>query len=264
LGKVSGGEGSVIHVTPEKLFGRHCAILGSTGGGKSWTTAKVVEECAKFVGAKVIVIDATSEYRSLNNVSTIHHHLGSPLHQNDSSSEIRIPPTDFVESDFIAMFDPSGKVQGPKLKEAIKSLRLAYLAPEIFPSGLVRKIGQTKALYRQAMNAGNNSKLVDAPSEPFDVTKLIQQIIEECCWDNDDKWGAANNDLGYCSSLLTRIQAVTYTPSLKSVFQSNEKLKTLTESLEDFFSSDRRVFRLCLSDVSYEFYASSLSDFTFN
>ncbi|KMZ11486.1 Bipolar DNA helicase HerA [Candidatus Burkholderia humilis] len=35
LGVVSGDGGFPIAVTPEKLFGRHCAILGSTGGGKS-------------------------------------------------------------------------------------------------------------------------------------------------------------------------------------------------------------------------------------
>lgn len=254
LGRVSGESGSSIHVTPEKLFGRHCAILGSTGGGKSWTTAKLVEECSKYFGAKVIIIDATSEYRSLEG-AIFHHHIGNPLNKNENSTEIRIPPTDFVESDFIAMFDPSGKVQGPKLKEAIKSLRLAELAPNLFPEGLVNKINQNKQVYRQAMNTNGNSKRVDDPSMPFDVTKLIRQIVEECCWDNGDSWGKESNDLGYCSSLLTRIQAVTYAPSLKTVFQSDDELQTLTESLDKFFDSDHRVFRLCLSDVSYEFYA---------
>jgi hypothetical protein len=31
-----------INLTPESLFGRHCAVLGATGGGKSWTVAKPV------------------------------------------------------------------------------------------------------------------------------------------------------------------------------------------------------------------------------
>ncbi|ROQ19813.1 hypothetical protein EDC38_0401 [Marinimicrobium koreense] len=262
LGKISGADGSSIHVTPEKLFGRHCAILGSTGGGKSWTTAKVIEECAKFSGSKVIVIDATGEYRSLSNTSTLHHHLGNPLHKNLNSSEIAIPPTDFIESDFIAMFDPSGKVQGPKLKEAIKSLRLARLSPHLFPDGFIRKIEQSKASYRKALNTGNNSKLVDDPAMPFDITKLTRQIVEECCWESDFNkegyWGKANNDLGYCSSLLTRIQAVTYATSMKSVFQFDGQVKTLTESIEAFISGDNRTFRLCLSDVSYEFYAREI------
>lgn len=258
LGKVSGGASSSIHVTPEKLFGRHCAILGSTGGGKSWTTAKIIQECAKHIGAKVILIDATSEYRSLDDNVTQHHHLGDPLHKNSNSSEIGIPPTDFMESDFIAMFDPSGKVQGPKLKEAIKSLRLVALAPATFPNGFIQKINQSKDLYRQALNTEGNSRRVDDPSMPFDVSKLVRQIVEECCYDSDTRWGAASNELGYCSSLLTRIQAVIYTDSLKSVFQTDKTISTLNNSLEDFFNSDKRVFRLCLSDVSYEFYAREI------
>ncbi|MCY4043961.1 MAG: ATP-binding protein [Cellvibrionales bacterium] len=255
LGMISGETGSSIKVTPEKLFGRHCAILGATGGGKSWTTAKVIEECSKFQRSKVIVIDATSEYRSLESDVIVHFHIGSPIHTHENSTEIRIPPTDFMESDFLAMFDPSGKVQGPKLKEAIKSLRLAKLAPDIFTSGYVPKINQSKKLYRRALNTGDNSKLVDDPARPFDISLLIKQIVEECCWDNGDKWGDKNNDLGYCSSLLTRIQAVTYTQSLKTVFQADESLSTLTQVLDRFFQDEKRALRLCLSDVSYEFYA---------
>lgn|SRR5690554_3620070 len=254
IGEVTGETGSKIRVTPEKLFGRHCAILGSTGGGKSWTTAKIIEECAKYNNSKVIVIDATSEYRTLNNTYTSHYHISSPLYRNEASTELCIPPTDFLESDFLAIFDPSGKVQGPKLKEAIKSLRLAKLAPDLFPAGFVEKINQSKALYRQAMNKDGNSKLVDSPSQEFDVTKLIKQLVQECCWDNGDSWGKESNDLGYCSSLLTRIQAVIHSPSLEAVFK-NDGISNLEESLKQFIEGDSRVFRLCLSDVSYEFYA---------
>ena len=254
IGEVTGESGSKISVTPEKLFGRHCAILGSTGGGKSWTTAKIIEECAKHNNSKIIVIDATSEYRTLNNTYTSHHHICSPLYRNEASTELCIPPTDFLESDFLAIFDPSGKVQGPKLREAIKSLRLAKLAPELFPAGFVEKINQSKALYRQAMNKDGNSKLVDSPSQEFDVTKLIKQLVQECCWDNGDSWGKESNDLGYCSSLLTRIQAVIHSPSLEAVFKY-DGVSNLEESLKQFIDGNSRVFRLCLSDVSYEFYA---------
>lgn len=253
LGLVAGGMDSKVRVTPEKLFGRHCAILGSTGGGKSWTTAKVIEECARY-NSKVIVIDATGEYRSLNDKYTAHHHLGNPIYKFHDSVEICIPPEDFIESDFLAIFDPAGKVQGPKLKEAIKSLRLVKLAPEIFTNGIVEKINNDKSLYRQAMNKNGNSKLVDNPSQPFDVNFLIKQVIQECCWDNGDAWGKESNDLGYCSSLLTRIQAVIHSPSLNSVFHKRG-CPDLAGALVEFLSGEKKVFRLCLSDVSYEFYA---------
>ncbi|BCQ38005.1 hypothetical protein ERHA54_06080 [Erwinia rhapontici] len=259
LGSISGAVSSIIRVEPDKLFGRHCAILGTTGGGKSWTTAKLIEECSNYRNSKVIIIDATSEYRSFRSEHSIHYHLGEPLNKHDESTEFRIPPTDFIESDFIAMFDPSGKVQGPKLKEAIKSLRLVNLDSTIATNGILRKIGQPKIDYRRAMNTGNNSKLVDNPSQPFDVTKLAQQIVQECCYDNGDSWGiATGNDLGYCSSLLTRIQAVTYSSSLKSVFHGNDVIPKLGDILENFFNGEKRVLRLCLSDVSYEFFAREI------
>jgi len=254
LGEVTGETGSKIRVTPEKLFGRHCAILGSTGGGKSWTTAKVIEECAKYKNSKVIVIDATSEYRTLDPQFTIHSHIGKPLHKGHKSIEICIPPTDFIESDFIAIFDPSGKVQGPKLKEAIKSLRLAQLEPELFPKGIVEKVSNPKLIYRQAMNKSNNSKLVDNPSQSFDINKLSRQVVQECCWDNTDAWGAASTDLGYCTSLLTRIEAVIHSSSLQAVFKKNNN-PDFESTLNSFLTGDQCVLRLCLSDVSYEFYA---------
>ncbi len=258
LGAVSGGSDSYVRVTPEKLFGRHCAVLGATGGGKSWTTSKIIEECSQYNGAKIIIVDATSEYRSFDSEHIVHYHLGTPLNVHKESNEFRIPPTDFMESDFIAMFDPSGKVQGPKLKEAIKSLRLVALDPTIATNGVLMKIKRLKTDYRRAMNTGGNSKLVDNPSQPFDVTKIIPQIIQECCWDEQDSWGNPTADLGYCSSLLTRIQAVIYSNSLKSVFHGSDALSSLGEVLDDFLKGDKRVLRVCLSDVSYEFYAREI------
>lgn len=260
LGAIKGEAGSKIRVTPEKLFGRHCAILGSTGGGKSWTTAKIIEECAKYKKSKVIILDATSEYRTLNPENTEHFHLGEPIHKSLSSREICIPPTDFIESDFIAMFDPAGKVQGPKLREAIKSLRLAKLAPHIFPEGYIRKINQPKEKYRLAMYENNNAKLVDDPSQPFNIINLNKQIQEECCYPEDFKktgnqWGGDDGSVAFCSSLFTRILAVTHSESLKSVFNAKTDTKSLGDVLDVFLEGNKNVLRLCLSDVSYQFYA---------
>jgi len=259
LGEVTGETGSKIRVTPEKLFGRHCAILGSTGGGKSWTTAKIIEECARYKNSKVILIDATSEYRSLSISYTEHFHLGSPIHRSEESKEVCIPPTDFIESDFIAMFDPAGKVQGPKLREAIKSLRLAKLNPHIFPEGYVPKVRQSKGNYRVAMNTNGSAQLVDDPSQPFDTSMLIKQIQEECCqpdYNGVGKWGNEDgNAVSFCSSLFTRILGVLHSDSLKSVFRAKADTESLGGVFDNFFKGDKKVLRLCLSDVSYQFYA---------
>ncbi|MCZ4293156.1 ATP-binding protein [Vibrio sinaloensis] len=258
LGSIADDSLNNVAISPEKLFGRHCAILGSTGGGKSWTTAHLIQECAKFNKAKVVVLDATGEYRNLPNEFTMHKHLGEPLNKNKLSESFRIPPTDFEESDFLTLFEPSGKVQGPKLRAAMKSLRLAQLSPEAADQGVIRKIGQSKERYRAALKKDNNSSLVDRPSQPFDVSKLIPQIIEECHYINGNNWGNRNDaEIGYCSSLFTRIQSVIHSPSFHAVFgQSNHE--SLDNVLSAFLGSDKQVLRLCLSSTSYEFNAREI------
>ncbi len=258
LGCVSGEGGIPISVTPEKIFGRHCAILGSTGGGKSWTTAKLIEECRKH-SSKIILIDATGEYRSITGNDVFHCHLGSPINIATGSTEVSIPPTSFNEADFIALFKPSGKTQGPKLREAIKSLRLASLAPDLFPSGLIQKTGQLKQNYRTALNRQGNAKLVSNPHQPFDPEFLVRQIIEECCYPEDnrdrDRFGAASGELSHCSSLLTRILGVLESQALSFVFKPSPGLQGFVDAFDNFFTGEQKLFRVCLSAVGYEFNA---------
>jgi hypothetical protein len=48
-----------------KLFQRHLAVLGSTGAGKSWTVALMLERAARLAHANVIVFDIHGEYGPL-------------------------------------------------------------------------------------------------------------------------------------------------------------------------------------------------------
>lgn len=48
-----------------KLFQRHASLLGSTGSGKSWTVASILEQAAKLPSSNLIVFDLHSEYREL-------------------------------------------------------------------------------------------------------------------------------------------------------------------------------------------------------
>ncbi|CCQ98161.1 conserved hypothetical protein [[Clostridium] ultunense Esp] len=177
IGYIDVAQESKVAIKPEKLFGRHCAILGATGGGKSWTTARIIEECIKY-NSKIILLDATGEYRNFSGGHVEHCHLGSPIDKANGSLSCSLPPNAFMESDFIALFEPAGKVQGPKLRAAIRSLRLAKLKPEIAPKGFIHKINQSKIAIEQAEK--EVSSLLDDPRQPFDVNHLVAQIEQEC------------------------------------------------------------------------------------
>jgi DNA helicase HerA-like ATPase len=266
IGSVDVALESKVYLKPEKLFGRHLAILGSTGGGKSWTTAKILDECLKF-NSKLILLDPTGEYRGFEtNADTIHTHLASPVITAISSKRCALPPTSFQESDFIALFDPAGKVQGPKLREAIKSLRLANLFPDKFPDGYVKKIKQDKGIYRGCLNdlkkEGTLHQIED-PSQPFNVHLLVTQLVHECVYpdggykDNPDPkvWGNASGDFAYCLSLVTRIESVLKSPTMDCVFGDGV---SLIDEISTFLSNGKKLLRIDLSGVSFEFKAREI------
>lgn len=263
LGSIDVALESAVSIRPEKLFGRHCAILGATGGGKSWSTARIIEECLKHK-AKIILLDATSEYRGFSGPFVTHFHLGSPVNTAADSQPRALPPTCFIESDFIALFEPAGKVQGPKLRAAIRSLRLAKLAPAITTNGVIKKVDQSKATVHAEEKKPGISEKLDDPRQEFDVKKLVAQIEQECVYPDGftgkakdpTKWGGDSGEVSYCLSLMSRINAVLTSPSFGCVFNSADP--ALTTAIDDFVANDKRLLRICLSGVAYEFKAREI------
>lgn len=49
-----------------KFFQRHAAVLGSTGSGKSWCVANILEKASKLKYTNIIVFDMHGEYKSLS------------------------------------------------------------------------------------------------------------------------------------------------------------------------------------------------------
>lgn len=269
LGAIDVAQESTVSIRPEKLFGRHCAVLGATGGGKSWTTARIIEECLKHK-SKLILLDATSEYRGLGNDNAIHCHLGNPVNLAENSIACSLPPTTFTESDFVALFEPAGKVQGPKMRAAIRSLRLVRLKPELGSNGVLKRKGQPKAPIYEALRDEETYRKLDDPSQEFNVAKLAKQIEEECFypdgkrWDPDIRqnvtdtsvWGGESGDFSYCLSLVSRITAVIGSPAFECVFRSTEP--SLAEKVKEFIEGPSKLLRICLSGVAYEFNAREI------
>ena len=52
-----------VHLDPTNLFGRHSAILGQTGSGKSWTVASLIQRTTSVMPkAHIIILDLHGEY----------------------------------------------------------------------------------------------------------------------------------------------------------------------------------------------------------
>ncbi|MCC6574385.1 MAG: ATP-binding protein [Planctomycetes bacterium] len=267
IGRVSASTGAEVHVTPERLFSRHCAILGATGGGKSYTVSRFIEECIRYK-SKVVLIDATGEYRGFSE-HTSHVHLGRPSDELAASKKCSLPPSSFTEADFNALFQPAGKTQGPKLRAAIRSLRLVAARPALEqpekPGVLVRANRRKQEILRVEQEEAI-SRLLNNPTTPFDAFRLADQIVEECVYEtpfargNPDgsQWGGYNEgDLSYCTTLLTRINGVLTSPALECVFGKDQG-PSIADQISSFLTSDKRLLRISLEGIQYEFAAREI------
>jgi hypothetical protein len=66
FGKYSMDESAIAFLDGDKLFQRHAALLGSTGSGKSWTVASILEQAEKLPSANLVVFDLHGEYKKLS------------------------------------------------------------------------------------------------------------------------------------------------------------------------------------------------------
>ena len=65
IGKYSISEKARAQLDGNKFFQRHAAILGSTGSGKSWTVASILEKASQLPTVNIIVVDLHGEYNTL-------------------------------------------------------------------------------------------------------------------------------------------------------------------------------------------------------
>ena len=78
LGHFTLDDEAVAYLNGNKLFQRHAVVVGSTGSGKSWTTARLLDQIAKLPQANVVLFDVHGEYRPLASEAFRHLRIAGP------------------------------------------------------------------------------------------------------------------------------------------------------------------------------------------
>ncbi len=256
IGNIEAGNHSVtINLSPEKLFGRHCGIFGATGGGKSWTIASLLEKIKEKNG-KAIIFDPTGEFCNANGIDTIFAFDANV----PNSQHIHFPYTEITEDDLFSLFRPSGQSQGPKLRDAIKSLKLVRAFGQNIPAGIqivdgyIMKANNSRAAYFSAIHMNNAA--IHTQKCDFDITKLSEQIKHECVWgtnngNTNNFGGPDNNAASYCEALSSRIATLVTSPELRCLFQTNGN--SLVDEIDQFLNDDQRdVAVISFKEVRFE------------
>ncbi len=81
-----------VFLDPSNLFGRHFAILGQTGSGKSWTVAALVQRTvAVMPRAHIIILDLHGEYCWKREDGSWHYAFADTIVRHVDARELEIP-----------------------------------------------------------------------------------------------------------------------------------------------------------------------------
>lgn len=226
---------TAVSVTPEHLFGRHCAIVGSSGGGKSWSLARLVEQVNLNHG-KIVLFDASGEFERLSD-NCFHIHLGTASRELVDSYAAKVPYYELSENDLLSLFQPSDAVQWIKLRSAIRTLKLLQLCPPLGASGTFAKAHKDKRPFEEA--ALLHQTQLERPDSIFNIYKLPTQIDLECVLPvrsptESDHWGGISAaEQSACIPLINRIEDLLKMPELQCLFNPPQ-LPSAFEALEKF------------------------------
>jgi DNA helicase HerA-like ATPase len=135
IGESAVVQGRPIRIDPNAFFGKHAAILGSTGSGKSCTIASLIQsihaqQCVKRT--TIVILDTNGEYRAAfqkQQDGGVWEDAGSrkalyiPSDPRMAFERLVIPYWFMNAEDFVRLFQASRGVQRPVLLEALRLAR---------------------------------------------------------------------------------------------------------------------------------------------
>ena len=132
---------AVVSVDPDRLFGRHLAVLGNTGSGKSCSVAGLVrwsiesaneeiknkgqseEQGIVSANSRFIILDPNGEYtKSFNGLGDVRVY-GVEENLEEDIKQLTVPMWLWNTAEWTAFTQASGKAQKPTLIQALRSVR---------------------------------------------------------------------------------------------------------------------------------------------
>lgn len=209
-----------VFVDPDKLFGRHLAILGNTGSGKSCSVAGLIRwsiEAAKGnsnngqpVNARFIIFDPNGEYgtcfEGLGNIKRYE----VKIREDVDAQQLKVPSWMWNSWEWASITQASAKTQVPAIK---------------------------KCLIEQKKNNNNQNYDEDTPVF-FNQEELIKCIKESDL-----------NKQEYNKSFLMRLDILLKDSRVKSVIESGQEL-TLENWLEEYIGKNDNNPSITIIDLS--------------
>jgi DNA helicase HerA-like ATPase len=209
-----------VFVYPDKLFGRHLAILGNTGSGKSCSVAGLIRwsiesakneitENNKSVNARFIIFDPNGEYGNCFESLGYIKKYEVKIKEKGDNKQLKVPSWMWNSWEWASIAQASAKSQIPAIKQF---------------------------LIEQKKEDNNNQQFDEDTPIFFDHDKFIDKLKSELKKD-------------YNQSFLMRLDILQKDSRLKSVIKS-EKNQTLENWLNEYIGNNDNNPSITIIDLS--------------
>lgn len=230
IGSYVGANSAICRANMDKLFGNHCAILGSTGSGKSATVAAILHavlECKyntdKTLSPRIILIDPHGEYaKAFPNDAIVYRAYSESSTGGDTATELRLPywlmSGDEFRSMIIGKTEFEATSQNNIVYEALSYARMVH-------AGIIKSLDnpegdQIPELVEGKTEDDRSNFDRDKPI-PFKIEELIKHIKEVQGRKTGKKESRTASDSTFqkIESVLKKIRILRANPQLKFLME---------------------------------------------
>lgn len=201
---VAPGQDVLLHA--DTLLGRHCAVLGSTGSGKSCSVVAILNGLLELdiPSASIVIFDANGEYASA--FAQVEH--GERFNVcvigglDDKNVDLLLPHWFMDNAEHISLFQAGEGVQAPLLQQAVAEARLSSVGGQEFASRVLLYAKGVDA-NKQLLNNTTAKKIQEAVS--YGLHSLSDYAAQQQAITSDDTSSA---EFGFWSDVATAFKPV--------------------------------------------------------
>lgn len=262
IGNYVGGNNAVCRANIDKLFGHHCAILGSTGSGKSGTVASILHSVLahqinnKTISPRIVIIDPHGEYAKAFGEKAVVYKAYSEASANAVDTELLKLPYWLMSSD-----EFKSLVIGKTEFEATSQSNIIYQAvtyARLLSAGLVENVGDNP------LGSSNSETPRTGKTEEdilnFDRDKPVPFLLSEFVKHVDkvqgrkagkiDNLTPSNSDRQKVESILKKLKVLRSNPQLSFLMEEYSSTSPTLETVLNQFVGDIEDKNLRIIDIS--------------
>lgn len=261
IGNYVGGNNAICRANIDKLFGHHCAILGSTGSGKSGTVASILHSVlshksdGKFITPRIVIIDPHGEYaKAFKDKAIVYRAYNEASTSAVATEQLKLPYWLMSSDEFRSL------VIGKTEFEATSQTNMVYQAityARLLSSGLIQNLGDNPL-----GESKDNEPMAGITPEQilnFDRDKPIPFLLSEFTKHLDKVQGqkpnkaenlAASSGRDKIDSILKKLKVLRSNPQLSFLLDEFCATSPTLESVLSQFIGENEDKNLRIIDIS--------------